>query len=207
MYSDSRACTTPFYELLHTTCVNCDAHTHMRCAHNCLNSVLLPIPTLLLQTFLIFLTFACTPENNPMTWVVTHFHVQTLLHKVFSLHSFYFLLCSSSLLIEPGSISQEVLDSASQMLKSDHNFAHTTLQVEDYQEDMEACKGCKDTPSKRRRSLKDLWTMKNRPTAIWTSICIIHNCNNWTVIYTDSFWVCKHLYAKVLKCSVIIIIL
>ena len=43
---------------------------------------------------------------------------------------------------EPGSISQDVLNNASEMLKKEHHFAHTTLQVEDYETDMEDCRRC-----------------------------------------------------------------
>ena len=53
-------------------------------------------------------------------------------------------------LTEPGSISQDVLNNASEMLKKEHHFAHTTLQVEDYQTDMEDCRSCSDTPKNRR---------------------------------------------------------
>ena len=65
-------------------------------------------------------------------------------------------------LTEPGSDSQEVLDNASQMLKKEHHFAHTTLQVENYRTNMADCRGCSDTPKKRRKSIKELLT-RNPP--------------------------------------------
>ena len=63
---------------------------------------------------------------------------------------------SSPLLTEPGASSQEVLNNTSQMLKRDHNFAHTTLQVEEYHQVMESCKTCCDWPKKGKRSSREV---------------------------------------------------
>ena len=81
----------------------------------------------------------------------THSLTNSPTHSSLSLSLSPSLSLSLSLsLSEPGSDNQTVLNSASQMLKTDHHFAHTTLQVEDYERDMEDCRRCSDTPRNSR---------------------------------------------------------
>ena len=63
------------------------------------------------------------------------------------------LLCYS----DSGTRSQGVLVSASKLLRDKYGFAHTTLQVEEYQQEMDYCGPCQGTRDSRPRDLSPVW--------------------------------------------------